>query len=104
MIPLQKIKKIIITWHHCDRNRAFRNRISLQHHQWNYISSENTPVWESFLDNTAARACLPFTMLDTSQIQEIQRIENIITNISLEIMGQTQVDIRQRPCYKAVVL
>jgi hypothetical protein len=26
------------------------------------------------LDNTAALACLPFAMLDTSQIQEIQRI------------------------------
>jgi hypothetical protein len=44
MIPLQKIKKIGITWHHCDRNQAFRNRMSLQHHQWNYITSENTAV------------------------------------------------------------
>jgi hypothetical protein len=26
------------------------------------------------LDNTTALACLPFAMLDTSQIQEIQRI------------------------------
>ncbi len=74
MIPLQKTKKIGIT-HHCDRNRAFRNMISLQHHQWNNITSENTPVWESFLDNTAAQAYLPFAMLDTSQIQEIQGLK-----------------------------
>ncbi len=104
MIPLQKIKKIGITRHHCDRNRAFGNSFSLQHHQWNYITSENTPVWASFLNNTAARACLPFAMLDTSQIQEIKRIKNIIKCISLENMGQTQVDVRQRPGYKAVVL
>ena len=56
------------------------------------------------MDNTAALACLPFAILDTSQIQEIQRIKNIITRISLEYMGQTQVDVRQRPGYKAVVL
>jgi hypothetical protein len=56
------------------------------------------------LDNTAALACLPFAMLDTSQIQEIQRIKNIITNTSLKKMGQMQVDVRQRPGYKAVVL
>jgi hypothetical protein len=57
-------------------------------------------------DNTAAQAYLPFAMLDTSQIQEIQRIKNIITNIYLENMGQTQVDsdVKQRPGYKAVVL
>jgi len=64
-------------WQHLTslrRNLAFGNRVSLQHHQWNYITSENTPVWASFLDNTAALACLPFAMLDTSQIQEIQRI------------------------------
>ncbi len=63
------------------------------------------------MDNTAALACLPFTMLDTSQIQEIQRrfkrfkgLKIFKTNISLENMGQTQVDVRQRPGYKAVVL
>jgi hypothetical protein len=44
--------------------------------------------------------------LNTSQIQEIQleRIKNIITCISLENMGETQVDVRQRPGYKAAVL
>ncbi len=41
---------------------------------------------------------------DSKEIQEIQRIKNIKTNISLENMGQTQVDVRQRPGYKAVVL
>ncbi len=41
---------------------------------------------------------------DSKEVQEIQRIENFITNISLENMGQTQVDVRQRPGYKAVVL
>jgi hypothetical protein len=63
------------------------------------------------LDNTTALACLPFAMLDTSQIQEIQRIfkrfkglKIFKKKISLENMGQTQVDVRQRPCYKTVVL
>jgi hypothetical protein len=61
------------------------------------------------LDNTAALACLPFAMhitdsRDSKDIQEIQRIKNIKTNISLEKKGQTQVDVRQRPGYKAVVL
>jgi len=41
---------------------------------------------------------------DSKDIQEIQRIKNIKTNISLENKGQTQVDVRQRPGYKAVVL
>jgi hypothetical protein len=41
---------------------------------------------------------------DSKAIQEIQRIKNIKTNISLENMGQMQVDVRQRPGYKAVVL
>jgi hypothetical protein len=84
MIPLKKIKKIGITWHHCD------------------ITSENTPVCASFLDNTAALACLPFAMLDTSQIQEIQRVKNIIRCISLENMGHTQVDVRQKPTGRVV--
>jgi hypothetical protein len=47
---------------------------------------------------------MPFAMLDTSQIQGFQRVKNIITNISLENMGQTQVDVRQRLGYKAAVL
>jgi hypothetical protein len=41
---------------------------------------------------------------DSKDIQEIERINNIKTNISLENMGQTQVDVRQRPDYKAAVL
>jgi inner membrane protein involved in colicin E2 resistance len=41
---------------------------------------------------------------DSKEIQEIQRIKNIITNTSLKKMGQMQVDVRQRPVYKAVVL
>jgi len=40
---------------------------------------------------------------DSKEIQEIQRIKNIITNTSLKKMGQMQVDVRQRPGYKAVV-
>ena len=59
----------------------------------------------SFLDYTAARASsAPLAMLDTSQIQQIQRIKNIITCISLENMGEMQVDVRQRPGYKAWIL
>jgi hypothetical protein len=41
---------------------------------------------------------------DSKDIQEIQRIKNIITNTSLKKMGQMQVDVKQRPGYKAVVL
>jgi hypothetical protein len=41
---------------------------------------------------------------DSKDIQETQRIKNIKANISQENMGQTQVDVRQRPGYKAVVL
>jgi hypothetical protein len=41
---------------------------------------------------------------DSKEIQEIQRIKNIITCITLENMEQTQVDVKQRPGYKAVVL
>ncbi len=41
---------------------------------------------------------------DSKDIQEIQWIKTIKANISQENMGQTQVDVRQRPGYKAVVL
>ena len=41
---------------------------------------------------------------DSKEIQEIQRIKKFITNTSLKQMGETQVDVRQRPGYKAGVL
>jgi hypothetical protein len=42
-------------------------------------------------------------MLDPSQIQEIQRIKNIIAGIFLANIGETQVDARQRPGYMAAI-
>ncbi len=41
---------------------------------------------------------------DSKDIHEIQRIKKIKKNISLENKRQTQVDVRQRPGYKAVEL
>jgi hypothetical protein len=40
-------------------------------------------------------------MLAPSQIQEIQGIKNIKTGISLGNMGEIQIDVRQRPGFKA---
>jgi hypothetical protein len=42
--------------------------------------------------------------LGHAQIQEIQRIQNIIICLSLENMGEMQVDVRQRTGYKAAIL
>jgi hypothetical protein len=60
--------------------------------------------WASLLANAAALDASPFGMLDTSQIQEIQRIKIIITRISLGNVGEMQINARQRPGYKAAVL
>jgi hypothetical protein len=50
----------------------------------------------------AALACSPpFGLLDMSQIQQIQRIKNVIT---LENTGEMQADVRQSPGYKAGIL
>ncbi len=100
-------------WQHLTslrRNLAFGNRVSLQHHQWNYITSENRPVWSFFGQHSStglfalSHARHITDSRDSKDIQEIQRIKNIKTNISLENKGQMKVDVRQRPGYKAVVL
>ena len=41
---------------------------------------------------------------DSKDIHEIQRIKKILKNISLENKGQTQVDVRQRPGYKPIII
>ena len=56
----------------------------------------------SFLACEAARdASLPFVILDTWQIEEIQRIKNIIMCTSLQQMAGIQVDVRDNRRHKA---
>jgi hypothetical protein len=43
-------------------------------------------------------------MLAASQIQELQGNKNIKTGISLGNKGEIQVDVRQRPGFKAALL
>jgi hypothetical protein len=113
MIPLQKIKKIGITWHHCD-GTGFREQDQtatspMELHYNDYIR-KHASLSVLFRQHSgtgllALRHARHITdSRDSKEIQEIQRIKNIITNTSLKKMGQMQVDVRQRPDYKAVVL
>jgi hypothetical protein len=75
MIPLQKIKKIGITWHHCD-GTGFReqDQPATSPMELHYIRKHaKLSVLFGQHSGTGPQACLPFAMLDTSQIQEIQR-------------------------------
>jgi hypothetical protein len=110
MIPLQKIKKIGITWHHCD-GTGFREQDQPAtspmelHYIRKHASLSVLFGQHSGTGLLALRHARHITdSRDSKEIQEIQRIKNIITNTSLKNMGQMQVDVRQRPGYKAVVL
>jgi hypothetical protein len=110
MIPLQKIKKIGITWHHCDgtglsgTGSPATSPMEL-HYTRKHASLSVLFGQHSCTGLFALRHARHITdSRDSKEIQEIQRIKNIITNTSLKKMGQTQVDVRQRPGYKAVVL
>ncbi len=109
MIPLQKIKKIGITWQHCDgtglSGTGSACNITKVHYIRKHASLSVLFGQDSGTGLFALRHARHITdSRDSKEIQEIQRIKNIITNTSLKKMGQTQVDVRQRPCYKAVVL
>ncbi len=110
MIPLQKIKRIGITWHHCDGTGLsgtgsacnITNGITL--HQKTRQSESPFEQHSSTGLFALRHARHIIDSRDSKEIQGIQRIKNIIPFISLKKMGQTQEDVRQRPGYKAVVL
>jgi hypothetical protein len=111
MIPFQKIKKIGITWHHCD-GTCFRelDQPATSPMELHYIRKHAANLRVLFGQHSgtgllALRHARHITdSRDSKEIQEIQMIKNIITNTSLKKMGQMQVDVRQKPGYKAVVL